>query len=649
MWPIPLSEHTGTLKVTTVLKAVTYGCVAAGYATVAQYVGLIASILFCALTALALLLEVRPAVRVPRWALNITSAGVIVFSGRRISADFLIEPIVDALLVLAAIKLLEDKKFRDYMQLYMLCMFLIIGFSLLSFSSLFLIYFTALLVLTTIALVLLAHYSQDEAMSLPIESIKRIAALAFMICAFSIPIGMLLFIILPRTDYPILNFLNRFGTHARSGFTDQVTLGQMSGIQEDNSAIFRAEVKNPIDPRQLYWRGIVLDEFDGKSWKSSGRDTLTASTPPAGEEISQTIYLEPYGEKYLFALDRPVRMSVAVAGRPTLYRHALRDRVYERIRYRAVSIPAASTPEKIGDTDSYLQLPHDFAPSIRNLVEKLTREIAGEEDRLRALGRHLIEGGFSYTLTDLPVSSTPLEDFLLSHKQGNCEFFASSLAIMLRMSGIPARLVAGYRGGSYNDTGHYYLVLQKNAHVWVEAYLAGQGWVRIDPTPSLSRPETTIDTTFAQVRLMLDTFNYYWNKVIINYDFSTQMQMVYALRSTLKRSAELPDIRWKKEYRETLAPVGAGMVAAACLALWLIRRRSSAEERLVAAFLGRMGSRGYNRLSGEGLEELVARIEDPTLREQAGRFVNDFEAAYYRDRPLTRAERDFLRKQLRNL
>lgn len=649
MWTIPFSERTGTVRVTTALKAVTYGCVAAGYAAVAQYVGLTATIVFCASTASALVLEFRPVIRVPRWVLNIISATVIIFSGRRISTDFLIEPILDALLVLAAIKLLEDKKFRDYMQIYMLCMFLIIGSSLISLSSVFLIYFTVLLILATVALILLAHYSQDEAMSLPTEGVRRIVSLSFMVCAFSIPIGMLLFLILPRTNYPILNFLNNFGAYARSGFTDRVTLGQMAAIQEDNSAIFRAEVQQPLEPRQLYWRGIVLDEFDGKSWKSSGQEALTASGRPPGKEVPQTIYLEPYGEKYLFALDRPVWISVTVGGRPKSYRHSLRENVYERIRYHAASIPAESVSEKIIGAERYLQLPPDFSPPIRNLVEKLTREATDEASRIRSLLHYLVEGEFGYTLTDLPVSSTPLDDFLLSHKQGNCEFFASSFAVMLRLSGIPARLVAGYRGGSYNASGHYYLVLQKNAHVWVEAYLAGQGWQRFDATPSLALRPTDLDQILLQVRLMLDTFNYYWNKVVINYDFSAQLQLVNALRSTLNRSAELPDIRWKKEYEEALLPVGVGAVVVSGVVFWLLRRRRSPEERLIAAFLTRMGSRGYNRLNGEGLEELVTRVDDPALREQAERFVNGFEAAYYRDRPLTRAERDFLQKQIRNL
>ncbi|MCD8492000.1 MAG: transglutaminase domain-containing protein, partial [Geovibrio sp.] len=106
----------------------------------------------------------------------------------------------------------------------------------------------------------------------------------------------------------------------------------------------------------------------------------------------------------------------------------------------------------------------------------------------------------------------------------------------LRRNGVPARLVGGYAGGYYNGAGGYYAVPQRNAHVWVEAYIDGKGWRRIDPTPAAPSAFSGGDRTFAfRMRLLADTVNFYWNAFVINYDFSKQVKAVRSVRSAAEK------------------------------------------------------------------------------------------------------------------
>jgi hypothetical protein len=270
-------------------------------------------------------------------------------------------------------------------------------------------------------------------------------------------------------------------------------------------------------------------------------------------------------------------------------------------------------------------------------------------ERVVALFNHLRTRDFSYSLDELPVSATPLEDFLLVHRRGNCEFFASALGAMLRISDVPARLVGGYRGGVYNPSGRYYLVQQKNAHVWVEALVPGYGWMRLDPTPLGTEcgPLTPVAGVLGRMRVLMDTFNHYWIKFVINYDLERQFRIVRGLREQWRQA----DFRWRPERvpLRGIAVAGGGVMAIACVILLFRRRRKEPERELVKEFLLRMKRRGYVKGKAQGLEEFAAGIGNGELRERAYRFVEEFQAIYYKDRTLSGDDRKRLRAIIRDL
>jgi transglutaminase-like putative cysteine protease len=583
---------------------------------------------------------------ISRWILNILSIAVVLLSISRMSPDFLVEPILDAVLILMGIKLLEEKTFRDYMQIYAMCLFMLIGSGLVSFESIFIVYFSLMLFLLTVCLVLLAYYSHDPRIAISRPAITRIILCAIFICVLSIPSSAFFFLILPRTTYPLFSFLN-MEKQARSGFSEDITLGGVSAIQEDQNVIFRAEMSRTSDS-SLYWRGIVLDEFDGLSWRSSKEPILQPLEYPEGENVEQTIYLEPYGNRYLFALDKPVRIGQKHLQPFAGLVYSLNAELTQRTKYTALSIVSELLPEAAVDHEGYLQIPPDFSPKIKALAFELT--VGKDRGRqIDSLYRFLKTGDFKYTLKGLPASSNALEEFLFQYRHGNCEYFASALAIMLRIAGVPSRLIGGYRGGYYNETGRYYMVLQKNAHVWVEAYIDNAGWLRIDPTPYT--PDTGFSITesnlYIKVKLYLDTFNYYWNKLVINYDFSTQVVLLDRVVSKFRSPGIRVDTNWL-----TVVKYGLALGLPALIAwtiYWIARHRRSSGERLVLKFLARMARHGYRKGRAEGLEEFVSRVSDEQLRAQANEFVERFEGIFYRDRAFTKEDMEALEEQIARL
>jgi len=622
------------VRIKNIIQIVTYLCVALSFSCVLEYLDTYHAVSFLSLSLCSVYFDQRRIIKIPRWLLNGISLVILFLATYRVTPEFLIEPILDALIILVAIKLLEDKKIRDYMQIYTMCIFLLIGFSLISMSITFLFYLSLLLTLVTICLILLAYFSHNPEMTISRENLSKVIHLSLLIFLLSIPLSMILFVILPRTTYPFLNFLNRAAI-TRSGFTDSISLGQVADIQEDNAVVFRAEMER-IEDNKLYWRGVVLDEFDGTKWTSTGEEDGDGSFyAMKGQEVVQIIYLEPYGNKYLFALDKPVSFSIYKNKYSRTRIQPFKTMIFERIRYRATSRIATNLPQPPVDRNRYVQLPDNFSPRVRELVLDLVSK-ESEEEQIQSLVRFLQRGNYQYSLENLPVSATPFEDFLFVHKRGNCEFFASSLAVMLRMARIPARLIGGYKGGYYNNTGKYYLVTQSNAHVWVEAYTPTYGWLRLDPTPPLQEmPWHRIGGRFLlQLRLIFDTFNYYWYKIIIDYDLTKQIEILNAVRERMAR----PDIKLHID----LASVHKHLIifglsiAFPVLIYALIKSHKGREKRIISKFLARMAAYGYEKGKHEGLEEFISRIDKEEIKDRARVFVEDFEQVYYRDRKFTR-------------
>ncbi|MBF0560177.1 MAG: DUF3488 domain-containing protein [Nitrospirae bacterium] len=370
----------------------------------------------------------------------------------------------------------------------------------------------------------------------------------------------------------------------------------------------------------------------------------------AGKRVVQTIYLEPYENKYFFALDLPLNISLQHVQRRSDLTFFQEDRISRRIKYYAWSSLAEILPEKNIDRALYLQLPQKVyartgkTEKIEDLVKRLAVR-NNAEATIKAVLSFLKNGNYRYSLNNLPQTSQPVDDFLFKYRYGNCEYFASAMAVMLRMNGIPSRLIGGYRGGYYNEMGKYYLIPEKNAHVWVEAYIDHKGWVRADPTPmDISRfgsgPRKDL---FFGLRILFDSINYAWNASVINYDLEGQLSILAAVRAGIKKPVfhfSPGKYDWIK-YLLFICGTSAGL----CIYFVVLSRRKAPAERIISLFLKKTGRLGFVKIKSEGLEEFVMRIDDAGIRERALVFVKEFERYYYRDEEISPGSS----KRLRNL
>jgi len=560
--------------------------------------------------------------------LNFITIIFIVLIFMRITLQDIITPALESLLVLLSIKFIEDKETRDYLQIFLISILIFVGTTIFSFEISFIIYFLIFIFLFNLAIVFLTYFSQDKKLTFSLKEITKISYKTTLIPLISIPITIFLFFALPRTPYPFFNFSGSTLT-ARSGFSENVKLGTVSNIQEDNSIIFRANMEK-IDDEHLYWRGITLEYFEGDEWSDIDTGPIDKKTKVEGDTIYQTIYLEPYSGTYFFGLDKPVN----VTGNRNIFKKDdftfyTKDILSNRVRYDVISILSDTIEEKIPQNSYYLQLPENISQDIKNL--SLSLQGGNELDTVKNVENYLKNGDYRYSLKNLPTSNKPVDEFLFDKKQGNCEYFATSMAIILRINGIPSRVVAGYRGGVYNDLGNYYILRQSNAHLWVEAYIDNIGWIRFDPTTSLLSEEYISNSKkISKFSLFIDTINYYYNTLIINYDFEKQISLFNKIREGFKK----PEIKISINLKKLSNLILIFLLVIFLLFFRVFFKKRSYEEKILAIFYKKMEKLGFKKKKSEGLEEFLQKIENGKIKESLTNFVFKFEELYYKDKKI---------------
>ncbi|HEY0839378.1 MAG TPA: DUF3488 and transglutaminase-like domain-containing protein, partial [Vulgatibacter sp.] len=172
--------------------------------------------------------------------------------------------------------------------------------------------------------------------------------------------------------------------------------------------------------------------------------------------------------------------------------------------------------------EAYLEVPDDLDPRIRALAG----EFSGIEDP-RAIAEAIVARlgrDLRYT-RELPgPTADPLAHFLFERREGHCEYFASSLVMLLRLAGVPARVAAGYFGAHWVEAGGYFVVREGDAHAWTEAWIPGEGWTRFDATPPDDRAGTA-EGLVAGVVGLLDLVRYWWAGWVLDFDRSAQAEL----------------------------------------------------------------------------------------------------------------------------
>ncbi len=366
--------------------------------------------------------------------------------------------------------------------------------------------------------------------------------------ALGLPLALAAFWLFPRLPSALWGLPDR--VIARPGLGDTMTPGGWLDLMTDDTPAARVQFFGPIPkPEQMYWRGPVLWDFDGRTWSQAKwlRRVPKADMRPGPVRWDYQIELEPTDRSQLIALDLPTQVPDGADVSVDFSVYA-RDPLNNVSRWRMQSaLPIAAEPKlPIMLRQRALELPEGFNPRSVALGRQWRRE-AGSDPQGHAdaaIGNRAlawITRDFAYTL-DVPLAGrNEVDDFLFNRKEGYCEHFSSSFVVLMRAAGIPARVVTGYAGGYRNPLGDYWLVLRSDAHAWAEIWLPDRGWVRVDPTAAVA-PERIYDTiadrqpgrigAFDGLVPMFNASDWMrrgWNDFVLGFDAQRQQRMLSPL------------------------------------------------------------------------------------------------------------------------
>jgi transglutaminase-like putative cysteine protease len=242
----------------------------------------------------------------------------------------------------------------------------------------------------------------------------------------------------------------------------------------------------------------------------------------------------------------------------------------------------------------------------------LRRQYSDDSALINAVLQYFRKEAFTYTLEPPLLGINSIDDFLFKSRAGFCEHYASAFVNLMRLAGIPARIVTGYQGGTLNEVDGYFEVRQSDAHAWTEVWLEGQGWVRVDPTAAVA-PERVMQNlnqaipkrgfaglmNFAlsgnswsqAMRMRLDAINNSWNQWVLNYNQQTQKNFLSSLG--------FKDIDWSR-ISLLFFITGSLIIGAIALPLMLNRPSIPAMDRVYLAFCKKMAKKTPPRAVDEG-------------------------------------------------
>ncbi len=400
------------------------------------------------------------------------------------------------LAAMLAVKPAETANLRDARSLLAFALFAPFATFLLEQGPLALALGLAGAALALAALLRLAEAESGESRPLPpLRRFGRIGRLA----AVGLPLALAAFWLFPRMAAPLWGVPER--AMARPGLSDDMAPGEWIDLMNDDRTALRVQFFGAAPPTsRMYWRGPVLWNYDGRRWTQSRwlRDVPPPPMTPGPARWDYEIELEPTENRQLVALELP-------AAAPPGARLSLDYGLYAArplttlTRWRMRSVPPVAFQPQLGIVlrQAALALPPGFDPRTVAMARQWRADAgassAASDMAIATRAMRLFHDGFAYTL-DTPLAGRhAVDEFLFDTRAGFCEHFSSAFVVLMRAAGIPARVVTGYAGGYRNPIGGYWLVRNSDAHAWAEIWIAGRGWVRMDPTAAVA-PERIYDT-----------------------------------------------------------------------------------------------------------------------------------------------------------
>lgn len=669
----------------------------------------------------------------PTWVLRrghatlAASAVAVGFFAEVVATGSFLIPAAHFLLAIQLIFLSQERSARNYGLICVVSLVHLMLAAVLSVDLMFGVCFLVYLPAAVAALILLNLKAEVDRYGLPAAVPGRplslcrrmLGAIGFVVAAeFALTIA--IFLYFPRFGIQLFQLRPVQKGPALSGFGDRIQFGDLGRILENAQTVMSIRLLQDgqvVDGGMLplRWRATAHDLYENASWSTSqyfgrsvhqplhpDRGYTPFLLPGPGPVITQEITLEPVNTRVLFYLPHLVRLRTATPNLESIFWHAASrtasspGRSSVSLRYIATSRvpmwsseqlrrqrpgwapPARPQSDEAIELVNCLQLPNSIGERTRALAQKIVAGIPAPAfyDRARAVEAHL-KAHYDYSLETWAARPgvDPVEDFLFERRRGHCEYFASAMAILLRTLGIPARVATGFSGGEWNEFGQFYVVRQRHAHAWVEAYIPSvRDWVAFDPTPlgqAMPQPPTgwlaRLDSRLAHLRLL-------WNAYVVNYSSQEQRGLMLAATNLLTRISDavpswaarliVLDAGWGDPSVSGLVALCllVGLVAGVVfLARWLLRRwrgragRPTVPGEPAVAFYRRMEAilrrHGFRRRAEitprEFAAEVVARGGDAFA--PAAIVAEAFGRVRYGRHRLNRAEREQVSEALARL
>jgi len=430
-----------------------------------------------------------------------------------------------------------------------------------------------------------------------------LVALAFMVTMVTMILAGVIFAVFPRVSPGFLAKRRPSGRLTTvSGFSDSIQLNDIGQILDNRTPVMYVALERdgrpyrPSNVLDLNWRGVALAYFDGRGWsRSADKDLFNNSSvsshayyklkrrPDRNEDaahlIKQDIIMEPLEFEIIFGLDRPVcgyQPEAAESAEGGARRLGILQNLYDHslvreeggtggrihyIIYSDVRKPSAEALKKDAavrrrDTKKLTPLEQSYllecldTTHVSDRMKELARKIVGEREKtsdyevVEKIRKYFAESDeYEYTLdVNMPEEAeSPIETFLFDKKEGHCELYASALALLIRCRGIPARIVNGFKGGSWDKINHRYVVAQHHAHAWVEVLFKQAGWVPFDGVPASSSHYDTNRREMGWYNGLLLWARLAWSRYIVGFDKTKQLEFFKGLKNTQKQLTQKLD------------------------------------------------------------------------------------------------------------
>ncbi len=522
---------------------------------------------------------------------------------------------------MVGLKLLEIHTRRD------LFIVVFVGYFLLATQFLFNqeMYMVGLVIILTTALTgVLLENSRQRPGSKPVKSFGS----AFMLLLQALPIMLILFIFFPRLSGPLwyMDTEERIG---KTGLDDSISMGSITNLALSRAVAFRVDFADSIPaPPERYWRGPILWDTDGRNWTRGKPLTNPPSNLVSNQPaIKYSVTMEPTNSRWVMVLDLPfdIPAKAEISGDFLVTRE---DPVKSRLRYSASSKLSYNTgPISLEERTRGLQLPDNITQRMQDLVQKWNSSATDNLGVVNQALRHFRNEEFYYTLRPPLLGSNPVDQFMFDSRRGFCEHFASSFTLLMRLAGIPSRVVTGYQGGEVNPIGGHLVVRQSDAHAWSEVWLERRGWVRIDPTaavaperiersfefdPSFISGPLGMPIDFSGIRIGfmtkmikqlswgVDAINASWHRWVLGYTRERQSKLMSIL-----------GLDFLKGHNLAFAMVGFAAIAVLLLGLFLWHNSSKITDAVYADYLifcKKLAKKGLERRPAEGPLDFLKRV-----------------------------------------